>query len=289
MLTCPNCGYKQSSGDKCQKCRSLFAYYYQTELQGTAQPAAHKPSQTFAAAPQSSAQSSDDEPKPPSLWRKAYRVMNWATLAFLIIVIGLILRKSAPPPVEADSQAAARAEMKFSQAESAIAAHQPYELTLERTELNSYLRQNLEIAGNDQSQPASANSPSTSTAPASQTPAQTQTALASAGDPSVAEVQSAVRDVRVDLDGDLVKAYVVFVFHGKDLSLELDGHLSSAGGYIQFQPVAGWLGSLPLPQSALDSAVQRLVSSPENHEKLRLPPGIESLAVQNSQLIINYQ
>ena len=195
----------------------------------------------------------------------------------------------APPQVEADSQAAARAEMKFSQAESAVASNQPYQLTLERTELNSYLRQNLEIAGNEQAQPSPANSPNTSSMPASQPPSQTQTALAAAGDPSVAEVQSAVRDVRVDLDGDLVKAYVVFDFHGKDLSLELDGHLSSADGYIQFQPVAGWLGSLPLPQSSLDSAVQRLVSSPENHEKLRLPAGIQSLAVQNSHLIINYQ
>lgn len=285
MLTCPNCGYKQSSGDKCQKCRSLFAYYLQTEMQGGAQPVAHKPAQTFAA----SAKTATDEPKPPSLWRKAYRVMNWATLAFLIIVIGLILRKSTPPPVEDDSQAAARAEMKFSQAESAIAANQPYELTLERTELNSYLRQNLEIAGNEQTQPSLANSPVSSATPGNQPPAQTQSALGAAGDPSVAEVQSAVRDVRVDLDGDLVKAYVVFDFHGKDLSLELDGHLSSADGYIQFQPVAGWLGSLPLPQSALDSAVQRLVSSPENHEKLRLPAGIQSIAVQDSHLIINYQ
>lgn len=268
MLTCPNCGYKQSSGDKCQKCRSLFAYYLKDELQsGAASGARSSPRTVQVEMPKPLA----DDPKPPSLWRTAYRIMNWATLFILIFVIGLILRKSSPPQVEANSQAAARAAMKFSQAESAVASNQPYQLTLERTELNSYLRQNLEIAGNEQSQP------------------QTATQAAVAGEPSVAEVQSAVRDVRVDLDGDLVKAYVVFDFHGKDLSLELDGHLSSADGYIQFRPVAGWLGSLPLPQSSLDSAVQRLVSSPENHEKLRLPDGIESIAIQNSKLVINYQ
>ena len=33
-----------------------------------------------------------------------------------------------------------------------------------------------------------------------------------------------MKDVKVDMDGDLVKAYVIFNFHGKDLSLELDGH-----------------------------------------------------------------
>lgn len=285
MLTCPNCGYKQSSGDKCQKCRSLFSYYGDAELQGGGAHGGAAHGIRLALQSHESTKSSAEEQKSPSLWRMAYRVMNWATLVILIVVIGLILRKSAPPQVEADSQAAARAAMKFSQAESAVAANQPYELTLERTELNSYLRENLQLAANDP--PAAASSPDSSSRHASQPPAETQTALA--GEPSVAEVQSAVRDVRVDLDGDLVRAYVVFDFHGKDLSLELDGHLSSAGGYIQFQPVAGWLGSLPLPQSALNSAVERLVASPENHEKLRLPPGIESIAVENSQLVINYQ
>lgn len=285
MLTCPNCGYKQSSGDKCQKCRSLFSYYGDAELQGGGAHGGAAHGIRLALQSHESTKSSAEEQKSPSLWRMAYRVMNWATLVILIVVIGLILRKSAPPQVEADSQAAARAAMKFSQAESAVAANQPYELTLERTELNSYLRENLQLAANDP--PAAASSPDSSSRHASQPPAETQTALA--GEPSVAEVQSAVRDVRVDLDGDLVRAYVVFDFHGKDLSLELDGHLSSAGGYIQFQPVAGWLGSLPLPQSALNSAVERLVASPENHEKLRLPPGIDSIAVENSQLVINYQ
>lgn len=285
MLTCPNCGYKQSSGDKCQKCRSLFSYYGDAELQGGGAHGGAAHGIRLALQSHESTKSSAEEQKSPSLWRMAYRVMNWATLVILIVVIGLILRKSAPPQVEADSQAAARAAMKFSQAESAVAANQPYELTLERTELNSYLRENLQLAANDP--PAAASSPDSSSRHASQPPAETQTALA--GEPSVAEVQSAVRDVRVDLDGDIVRAYVVFDFHGKDLSLELDGHLSSAGGYIQFQPVAGWLGSLPLPQSALNSAVERLVASPENHEKLRLPPGIESIAVENSQLVINYQ
>lgn len=285
MLTCPNCGYKQSSGDKCQKCRSLFSYYGNAELQGGGAHGGAAHGIRLALQSHESTKSSAEEQKSPSLWRMAYRVMNWATLVILIVVIGLILRKSAPPQVEADSQAAARAAMKFSQAESAVASSQPYELTLERTELNSYLRENLQLAANDP--PAAASSPDSSSRHASQPPAETQTALA--GEPSVAEVQSAVRDVRVDLDGDLVRAYVVFDFHGKDLSLELDGHLSSAGGYIQFQPVAGWLGSLPLPQSALNSAVERLVASPENHEKLRLPPGIESIAVENSQLVINYQ
>ena len=63
--------------------------------------------------------------------------------------------------------------------------------------------------------------------------------------PTIEQVQSSVKDVKVDMDGDLVKAYVIFDFHGKDMSLELDGHLATQDGYIKFDPVAGKLGSLP--------------------------------------------
>lgn len=288
MLTCPNCGYKQVSGDKCQKCRSLFGYYLQAELQGEtgSAPAAWR-SPSPASRKSAGGKAVPQKEKRPSLWRTAYRLMNWATLAALVVTIALILHQSAPPQVAVDSQAAARADAKFSQAQSAVAANQPYELRLDRTELNSYLATNLQLPGNTQIQPASTTLANGSSEPATQRSGDAQTVLA--GNPSAAEVQSVVRDVKIDLAGDVVKAYVVFNLYGKALSLELDGHLYSSDGYLRFQPVAGWLGSLPLPQSSLDAAVQRLVSSPENHEKLRLPPNIESVAVQNSQLIINYR
>src|SRR6202008_640642 len=68
-------------------------------------------------------------------------------------------------------------------------------------------------------------------------------------DPATLEqVQSSVKDVKIDMERDLVKAYVIFDFHGKDLSLELEGRLGTQDGYIKFEPVAGKLGSLPLPQ-----------------------------------------
>jgi hypothetical protein len=71
------------------------------------------------------------------------------------------------------------------------------------------------------------------------------------------------------------------------MSLELDGHLSSADGYLHFEPTAGELGSLPLPQSTLDAAVDKLMSSPENREKMRLPPGINSIKIVNGQVVVN--
>jgi hypothetical protein len=91
------------------------------------------------------------------------------------------------------------------------------------------------------------------------------------------------------MDGDVVKAYVIFDFHGKDLSLELDGHLRAEDGYLRFEPVSGMLGSLPLPQSTLNSAVEKMMASPENREKLKLPADISDIQIVNGQAQITYK
>jgi len=113
--------------------------------------------------------------------------------------------------------------------------------------------------------------------------------LSSNEQPSIDQIQSSVKDVKVDLVGDVVKAYVLFDFHGKDLSLELDGHLSSENGYIKFVPISGKLGSLPLPQSTLNEAVDKLMSSPENREKLKLPADINDIQIVNGQAVVQYK
>jgi hypothetical protein len=106
---------------------------------------------------------------------------------------------------------------------------------------------------------------------------------------SLEQVQSSVKDVKVDMYGDVVKAYVVFDFHGKDMSLELDGHLRSENGYLRFVPISGKLGSLPLPQSTLDSAVEKLMSSPENREKLKLPDDVNDIQIVDGHAVISYK
>jgi hypothetical protein len=98
-----------------------------------------------------------------------------------------------------------------------------------------------------------------------------------------------VRDVKVELIEDRVRAYVVFDFHGKDLTLQLEGRLASDNGYLRFVPVSGQLGSLPIPQSALETAVQRMMESPENREKLRLPPEITDLRIENGELLATFR
>src|SRR5215470_1574400 len=209
----------------------------------------------------------------------AYRIFSWSTLAGLVLTLTLILRKTPAPDVPYDHDATARVEQKFAAADQARSAGQPSQVQLDRTELNSYLKGNLALEGHT----PSADSPKQN--PAGANPA----ALATTDQATLEQVQSTVKDVKIDMDGDLVKAYVVFDFHGKDMSLELDGHLGARDGYIRFQPVAGKLGSLPLPQSTLDSAVEKLMASPENRDKLKLPPEISDIQIVNGQAVVTYK
>jgi hypothetical protein len=229
-----------------------------------------------------------------TLHKTLYRILSWGSLIGLVLMLALVLRKSPPPDVTYDPNAASRVEQKFAAADQAKAAGQPAQVQLDPTELNSYLQQNLQTAGSPQpASPGAAPTPAYGNAPGAAPSGDAKAdpmAALNSGDPATLEqVQSSVKDVKVDMDGDLVKAYVVFDFHGKDLSLELDGHLGAENGYLKFEPVAGKVGSMPLPQSMLDAAVAKMMSSPENREKLKLPDDISNIQIQNGQAVVSYK
>jgi hypothetical protein len=232
---------------------------------------------------------------------KIYKVLSWSSLAALILTIVLVLHKSPAPNVPLDPGAAARAEQKFAAADQAKAAGQQGKVALDSSELNAYLAQGLQA----EAAPAGSSSPGSSTVPASGVSgapaaapaadgggnaANDPSAALAAGDPrSLEDVQSTVKDVKVDMVGDLVKAYVIFDFHGKDISLELDGHLSAENGFMKFEPVSGKLGSLPLPQATLNAAVEKMMASPENRDKLRLPADISDIKIVDGKAVIQYK
>lgn len=238
----------------------------------------------------------------PKYYKVAYQILTWSTTIGLVVTLVLVLQKSPEPNVPFDKNAAARAEQKLDAADQAHAAGQPAQVTLDRTELNSFLQQNLQLAPSGEAAQGATNTASATTATSGTTDASGSSSpgvsggsgdplagITSGGDqPTLEQVQSSVKDVKVDMDGDLVKAYVIFDFHGKDLSLELDGHLRSEGGYLKFDPVAGKIGSMPLPQSALQAAVDKMMASPENREKLKLPDGISNLQVEDGQAKVTY-
>lgn len=211
------------------------------------------------------------------------RIVSWAVLAILVLTLALILKQSPAPQVATSPAAAASAEQKLDAAAQAAQSGQPAQVQLDSTELNSYLAQNLQLAGNAPANPNGAASvdPSASTAGAP--------SITGADPQTIAQAESTVEDVKVGMDGDLVKTYVVFNFHGKYLSLEIDGHLYTQDGFLRFDPVGGKIGSFPLPQSALQEAVQRMMDSPENRERLRLPGNISNIEVENSQVVVSYK
>jgi hypothetical protein len=86
-----------------------------------------------------------------------------------------------------------------------------------------------------------------------------------------------------------VQAYLVFDFHGKSMSLSVNGRVRTVEGYLQFEPTSGWLGSLPIPLAALSRAVGNAFSSPENREKLRLPEYVRDLVVEGGQIVVSYR
>jgi len=217
-----------------------------------------------------------------SPWRLIFRILRWTTYLATIITLLMVFHATPPPVIATSPQAAARMEQKVEAVEQAVASGQPATLRLDQTELNSYLASHLDIYPN-----APAKAPSNNTSPdgvAPNLPSPTGTTAE-----QVEQVRSSVRDVKVELVDDRVRAYVVFDFHGKDMTLQLEGRLAAANGYLRFEPVSGQIGSLPIPQSTLETAVQKMMDSPENREKLKLPAEISSLKIENGELVASYQ
>ncbi|MBZ5527030.1 MAG: hypothetical protein LAN71_03885 [Acidobacteriia bacterium] len=203
--------------------------------------------------------------KSPATWAtKIFRFIRWSTYAGALLTLILILHKSPPPPVESSSQAAARAEEKIRALNESLGSGSPATLSLDESELNSFLATHLDLSA---------------APPPAATPAE----------PTEAQVRSSVRDVKVQLVEDRIRAYVVFNLYGKDLTLELEGRLRSSAGYLQFDATSGRLGALPIPQSSLESAVHRMMDSPGNREKLKLPPELEDLRIEAGQLLFVYK
>src|SRR5271167_4498339 len=103
-----------------------------------------------------------------NIYKTLFQILSACCLVALGFVLALILRKSPPPNVQNDPGAATRAEQKFAAADEAKAAGQPAQVQLDRTELNSYLQQNLPTGGAPPaaSMPAgNASAPSTSADP----------------------------------------------------------------------------------------------------------------------------
>jgi hypothetical protein len=223
-------------------------------------------------------------PRKLSLLSIAFRIVRWTTYLAALISLVMAFHTKRPPVIVTSPQAAARVEQKFDAVEQAVASGQSATLRLDQAELNSYLASHLDIAPSTGAPAKPATTGSSPGNAISELPTPSGTPAE-----QVEQVRSSVRDVKVELVDDRVRAYVMFDFHGKDMTLQLEGRLAASNGYLRFEPVSGQIGSLPIPQSTLETAVQKMMDSPENREKLKLPAEISGLKIENGELVASYQ
>jgi hypothetical protein len=266
---CPKCGFQQDGGTECARCGVIFAKCF---------PAAARPGRT-------------PDPKPPraGLLHNVYRVFRWVSLAVLVLILLLILMPSSPPRVSVSADATARAEAKAQSFQSLLQKGEPATLQMDEPELNGWLGANLALKRTGNPDPVEKSSREVTAAAAKRAMAMSPSRVSAlpGHEVSIQEVQSSVREVRIELREDDLRGYVLFEVYGKAVSLELEGRLTVRDGCLTLDPTAGKLGSLPLPSGTLQSAARRLFESPENKEKFRLPPEIRNVAVKQKRILIS--
>ena len=126
--------------------------------------------------------------------------------------------------------------------------------------------------------------PTNTSAAASQESTKPARTEPSSPDASISPGQVQVKGYEVKLEGDVARGQFATQIAGKDVYVTLAGHLGSQDGYVTFDPIEFKVGDFTIPVSLVNSALQKKLT--EQREQLKLPAGIASLRVENSELVI---
>jgi hypothetical protein len=266
---CPKCGTASQGGTYCLRCGIMFDRPAHPSARAGLRDLPHESSGEGAQGTGGAAIGA----RP--LLSRLYRIGRLFVAAALGIALVMILWTASPPKVAADAQAPRRLERKLERFQAETRLGLSPRLRLDESEVNAWMQSNLALA--DRRAPKAKATPGGSSSGVD---------LASPTGLSAEEIQSNVRDIKVHMQGDQMIAYVLFDLYGKELSLTLEGRLSVEGGYLRVSPTRMMLGSLPIPQATVEKAVGSLFDSPQNREKLRLPPNVRDLRVENGQLVV---
>lgn len=295
-VTCPKCHFEQDGGEECLRCGIIFRKYKplpppssgsRAPTSGPADPPTpHEPlrlrvdqaDETPSPEPEEAGDEEILDSPPPRRgvgWiKRAFRIFPWLSLAGMVGVFVLILQEAPPLEIKVDPRALARVDRKMQELEAAAQRGRPYTLNLDEAELNAWLKANLALSRGGAPQRVSGLMPTTN---------------APVDDPRFQETQGAMRDLRVNLVGDTVRAYAVFRLYGQDVSLLLEGRVFAERGYLRFTPTGAKIGSLPIPRVTLDRVATRLFDSPESRDSFQLSPHISTVDIRRGRLFVAFR
>jgi hypothetical protein len=194
-----------------------------------------------------------------SKWRlAAFVIAGIFGSAVLVAVVGLflILRPVPVPAVHIDPAAAQRLAEELQHAQTMAASGIPAVVRADDTALNSML----------------------------------QPYLHSAAGGSSGTGRASLRDMKLSINDDRLRIYALI--HGvgpKDIAVVFEGKVRTMNGYLDFEPITGTLGALPIPQASMKRALQQLAADPANHQLLRLPMNLSDVHVADSKIVLTYK
>jgi hypothetical protein len=210
----------------------------------------------------------------------------FSAVMLLGCVVTLYQLFSKPQPVaEPQSQDVAKAnassfDQKIERLETPRSSSDaPAEVRFTSEEVSAEIAQSTSSPAAATTNPVSANAPAATTDAAK--PVSTPP---SSPDATISQGQVQVKGYEVKLEGDVARGQFATQIAGKDVYVTLAGHLGSQDGYVTFDPTEFKVGELNIPVSLVNSALQKKLV--EQREQLKLPQGIASLRVEDSQLVI---
>ena len=188
---------------------------------------------------------------------------------------------ASPQSQEAAKANASSFDQKLERLETPrTVADTPAEVHFSSDEVSAVIAQSTSTSAAATTDPASTSSRSAATPD----PAKPVNMAPSSPDAAISQGQVQVKGYQVKLEGDVARGQFATQIAGKDLYVTLAGHLGSQDGYVIFDPTEFKIGDLSIPVSLVNSALQKKLV--EQREQLKLPPGIASLRVENSELVI---
>jgi hypothetical protein len=207
----------------------------------------------------------------PNLFGSFWKIFRWIVLVMAVVVILLLLSKPSRPtlpmtPQEAKQQAQSF-DQKWQQLAFAPAHSESAKAHFTSDEVSAGINQEL------------------APLPAEPAAAGQQKSPGSAPNSDAAE-DTPIRNVDIDFHGDQFTGQAVADVHGKDVYITVTGRLTSKDGYVVFDPTGFKIGDLAVPVSLVNDVLQKKLAEPENREKLKLPEFVQSLHIENGELVV---